>query len=589
MTENRRLTVNANIIYDIIASQAGSVGKAVLECCMNGIDANATTIDISILRDNITIKDNGHGFRTREEVLRCFEQFGFEHTDRARIYGAFGVGRGQLMAFGTTAWRTRTFAMDLDIRAKGLDYDLRENLPDVPGLSVTATLYEPLSEIDRNRTIDELKRLIKYAQVAVTVNGTRVSHDPTKEKWTHDTESAWIKVTDRNTLAIYNQGVFVTEISRSQCGVGGVLVTKLGHPLALNMARNAILESKCTLWKALRKTLGDISGVQKKTERLSDHDREYLAAQTASADSFAPFEEPIFTLLSGRSVGLMSLTYVVQRAGALTSADRGDRAADALPQHGLATVLTTATLNRFGASTVTELVQTLAERIGRVRGRGYENERYRQGMDVLRTAAVDSPEDVEGYAQVKAMRIPDKELTPTQRTALLYLNQLGEAVYCALRTYRTEHATPKRIQRKVIAGKSTSFRGWTDGRAFIAIDLGEIDKVTRGGLAQMINTMHLIVHEYLHDVDDQGSHTHDAQFHEDFHELVIEGAALNTAAIRVFASMYPALERANTKQQRAMDLIHRSSALPPDDETVARALARASAIPVSVNAERSVN
>ena len=83
--ETRRFSVHPEIIYSLIKAQAGSLGKAVLECCMNSIDAQATRLDVAIDANTITIKDDGQGFRTREEIEQWFEVFGFPHAEGDRV------------------------------------------------------------------------------------------------------------------------------------------------------------------------------------------------------------------------------------------------------------------------------------------------------------------------------------------------------------------------------------------------------------------------------------------------------------------------------------------------------------------------
>jgi hypothetical protein len=91
---------------------------------MNEIDAKATTIDIRINNDlrNITVAGDGIGFTSIDDIDKLFGCFGFNHNtqeekQRQRDFGRFGLGRGQIFAFGRTDWKTNEFGMTVDLKA----------------------------------------------------------------------------------------------------------------------------------------------------------------------------------------------------------------------------------------------------------------------------------------------------------------------------------------------------------------------------------------------------------------------------------------------------------------------------------------
>jgi hypothetical protein len=119
--EKRQLSVHPAIIFDLIKGQAGSLGKAVLECVMNSVDSGSTRVTVDITNRGVNIQDDGRGFQSRKEIEDWFEVFGFPHEEGdGRIYGKFGIGRGQLWSFCSTIWRTNTFEMSVDIKKSGL-------------------------------------------------------------------------------------------------------------------------------------------------------------------------------------------------------------------------------------------------------------------------------------------------------------------------------------------------------------------------------------------------------------------------------------------------------------------------------------
>ena len=128
ITHKKQFTVDKAIIRHHILSQAGSVYKAIMELCMNEIDALASEIQINIEDDlkTIVVQGNGIGFTSMDEVETLFGCFGFDHESekeksRGRQFGRFGMGRGQIFGFGKSTWRTNHFEMAVDLKEKDVD------------------------------------------------------------------------------------------------------------------------------------------------------------------------------------------------------------------------------------------------------------------------------------------------------------------------------------------------------------------------------------------------------------------------------------------------------------------------------------
>ena len=99
--------IHRSIIRHLIFSQAGSLSKALLELCMNSLDAKAKTISVAFSSDmrQVTVTDDGVGFNRTQEIKKLFGTFGFDHQTevemaRNRQLGRFGLGRAQCLAFG---------------------------------------------------------------------------------------------------------------------------------------------------------------------------------------------------------------------------------------------------------------------------------------------------------------------------------------------------------------------------------------------------------------------------------------------------------------------------------------------------------
>ena len=364
----RTFSVSKSIIIQLIQAQAGSLGKALMENIMNGIDAGATRIDITLDRKGYTVQDNGKGFETHEHIQNYFAVFGFDHTTEEetgkRMYGEFGIGRGQQWHFASTIWRTRTFEMHVDIRAAGLDYDLREGLADEPGTTITGTFYEPLNTGEVHQSVKHLSDLVKYSPVPVFVNGKQIStHPDTLSTWTHVTDEAWILSKEHGGLKVFNMGMFVAELTHS-VGCSGIVVTKPGHALRLNMARNDILTTPDGLWRRLKAKLKQIGEerVRSNATRLTETDLRLFAQKVVTLEAdYADFEKlKLFTTAAGKHLTLGQLTTDLKKTKVLTvhspvHASLSRRAMD----NRMATVLDARTLERWDVDNLQELSDVL--------------------------------------------------------------------------------------------------------------------------------------------------------------------------------------------------------------------------------------
>ena len=105
--------LDPQIIHHIIYSQAGSIGKALIELLMNAVDARSSAVHLSLSRTGFSCRDDGQGFASREDVVRYFGRFGTPHNEGDATYGRFRLGRGQIMAHATTVWRVSEQALQV--------------------------------------------------------------------------------------------------------------------------------------------------------------------------------------------------------------------------------------------------------------------------------------------------------------------------------------------------------------------------------------------------------------------------------------------------------------------------------------------
>ena len=564
--EVRTLTVDPNIITHLIRSQAGSFGKAVVESIMNSLDAGATDVRIDVDAAGYSITDNGHGFRTREEILRCFEVFGFVHDDRSRDMGRFGLGRAQAFNWASNIWRTRSFKLEVDIRARGLDYVLTERLEDVPGLRIEGRFYEPMSEVDRHALLQEVETLCRYVQVSVLFNGRRINNDPARQRWSYEDEECYLKVAERSTLAVYSQGVFVREYPTSRVGVGGTLVTKLGFPLELNMSRSDVLTHQCTRWARLRQKMKELGseaarGAAKKS-RMTDTQRDFLAAEAANPANAAYLTEKLVELSNGRCMSPVALGNALRDSHViLTVAERGNRLADVALQEHSAVVVSHRTLGRFGVDSVAELAKLLADYLAR------GDADLRNAAHGLRYALTDGRvfdtfEQCPVYRRLDAQTLPEQDWTAAEKCVIRavtdsrrHIQYLVRRKLAALDVIASD-AIYDAPDRALCVGQSLSCEAFTDGATYIAISRDVLKSVYGGGLGDMQRLVAMLVHEYLHDNDSATSHEHDHAFFEAFHDtLLSNGGELYTIGAKAFRAMCTKRDRVTKRQAKELDRI----------------------------------
>lgn len=565
-TTTRAFRVDPHIIRTLIGNQAGSLQKAVMEAISNSMDAGAKAINLTVNDTQVIISDNGKGLTEKSEILAFFEVFGFDHTDLGREHGRFGVGRGQLFYYGKNTWRTGKFSMGVDINHTGLDYDLVEGLPAATGMTISIDLYEPMSVGDRYRFDEAFRKLVKYAAIPIVYNGEQINDDPRKKKWDHETDEAWFQVRQNGNLSVYSQGLLVQEMSSYQHGVGGVVVTKPGHALALNMARNDILAQECGVWKAVVKDLRKLAApFRDKAERqntLTAEQRKHMALETLevedSSDLKDLYDKPLFTLTNGKHLSLAKL--LQQKTWAVGPSH--DKVGDKAIQMSVGYAITPESLDRFGVDTLEALKKRVIQTLERCQKKAPKKPK---GKEVMRWDRSNPQHQVwqDYYAaqndyEAIARKLADLRDITTHETTDVFkdliktdfeeipVHKLAEdekamlyairkaAVHVRIAVDKAEGVSPwgreARTERKIMAMKSDSMNGCTNGTSMIWINERYLKKPGRG-LVVFADIANLLAHEYTHGDSSQISHGHDHTFFESFHNTVRHGEVTKASII----------------------------------------------------------
>lgn len=504
VTEERRFGMHPRLLMDVIKRQAGTLCKAILEGVMNGVDAGAPDINITLDGKRLEIADNGTGITDRQAIITYWENFGQPpDANEKKTYGYFRMGRGQLFAFGKNKWETGQFEMTVDINTKGLDYDLQEfPTQRTKGCKITIDLYEPLLPTQLAAIERELRQAVKYVQAAVTFNDKRISIPLDSIKWDHEVDGAVIRLQDTGNLFVYNLGVLVCSHPADQFGCGGDVVST--KQLKVNFARNEVM-SDCPVWRKVKPLVDKhaASRISKKSTGLDDAGRQRIVnaikAGTAAELEIDVTGVRILTDVTGRHWSIEQIDRFDWEQK-ITSAPPGDPRGDRIHQYRLGFVLADTTLRRFG-STLPEMLATLTPHCK------HHHMRFKALAPV-------PYEDLAGNIDEHRTIIPENEWSPTERFVMEVIS--GQATML-LRHVVNENREAYGLRRKLILGSSMCANGWTDGDSYIAIGREYIEKTgTDVGSWAAYGT--LLIHEYCHDEADFGSHLHSPEFYAKFHD-----------------------------------------------------------------------
>ena len=521
MATTLKFRAHDNHLRNTVLRQAGTLWKAVLEGVMNSVDAGATYCNVTLTSERVTITDDGRGFQTEEEIEEYFQTFGTPHEDGDATYGEFRMGRCQIMAFGVNSWKTNNFVMDVDIRDKGMSFELKTDAEPFDGCSIDIKLYDELLIDQLGEVERELEKMVKYVSIPVTLNEEVISKDPSKEKWDHVTEDAYVKLRSTGELSIYNLGVYVCNVGSWQYGSGGTVVSR--KRLKLNFARNDVMRrghERCPVWEAVEpylKTTVQTRNV--KAKRLNDAARRALIADLNynTIDEELRMEvadKRIFTDVSGRHHSINGLITKFEKCDKYTVAPKGNKIGERIHSLGAVFVFadtTAASLNCRDVSQYLHLRESLHDCYRHSRP---SHATYFELGNGLKNATYVPLEALKGDFSEEFNFLKDKELTERQRIVLQILN-------------RCQSAINNSADRKILIGESDVALAWTDGGNYVAIDhkfLKELMQRHNFNTNMFVNLGLLLSHEFAHNNADKATHDHDLEFF-DTYESILEGTA----------------------------------------------------------------
>jgi len=521
--EKRTFKSHANLLYDVVMRQAGTLEKSILEGIMNSIDKGANKVVIELTNEHYSITDNGEGIKTAQELEEFFQTFGTPHeldedgfsTD-AR-FARFRIGRGQIFAFGANKWTTNQFQMIVDIKRRGLeDWDLL-TYPDSlhQGCKVEVELYDTLSASDILEAKNRITQFCKYVEEEVILNEKQINTPPSSLTWDDENELAYFKQSksDYKGLEIYQQGVYVETIPPDTFGISGIIVTKA--ELKLNQARNQVMRS-CNRWKKVQELLQEKGDDNIKTKKeLNEFEKSKILADVAKGITtlFSDSKGKTYRLfrdcsrkdwsanMISQAISRGVLQPTASNAIPITFGNCFGKKEDKVSQHRTAIVLTEQLLVTTGFTPeefITNILSRLVEK---------------------RIELIDLEEAYQKIYQESVYQIlPKKDLKLVEKILLKSLQ--NGSWYIAYHLKCKGYLDNKAPCRPVHIGKSNVADGWTDGENYIAINQEFLQGLPYPyNVTSWCKIAHLILHEYLHESEDVETHIHTPEFYRNFHDF----------------------------------------------------------------------
>lgn len=522
-TERRTFSIDHAIIFQhIFGSQRTDTCGAFCELIQNSFDSKSSVVNLNITERGFSIVDDGEGFRDKESIYTWFEVFGAQKAEENdRLFSQFRMGRGQVMGICSTTWHTHNFLMHVDIKNKGLDYDLCETAETLHGCKIVGDWYEDITKhyysYNEEKTpaaaikhlIEKISSHCKYIfGMDIFINGVRINKDVNAYDWDVDSEDHYFK--KASTLSgsyrsgmvnVYNMGMLVQTLYDRPSA--GDLISKI--KLRINVTRNSV-QADCPVYINMLRTLVSCKpklhpNVKYTTERASGVLQDFI--------------EGVYTLEEIAHLKLFcdihrsrhkSLTELAKMQ--FTIADGPDsKSADRVDQAGRVFVVHYETFSfirhiKEGEDSNQRNVRVANELLGKI----FEFSKE-LNFDLFQ-AYNDFEECVEAVSGENLILGPT-ELTNAETRFLDTLN-------LAQKRYR---GTLKGINyRSFMLGSSVQLSAWTDSENFICLHRKFANEL-KFGIEGALKIASIILHECCHVKD---SDTHDHNFYRNFHDIVCD-------------------------------------------------------------------
>ncbi|MFJ7794655.1 ATP-binding protein [Pseudomonas sp. NPDC096950] len=517
--EVRQFNVHPGIIKHLIKEQAGTFVKAVVELVMNSIDAGATRVDLIFLENGtFTVKDNGRGFADRREIEMFFETFGTPHSEGDARFGRFRIGRGQIMAYANTVWRSGNYKMDVRLLSEDapLGYSLHETVEEQAGCHIDGVVtdesvlrelhYSGLMKTPWCRPANsDFARAIRYLDVPVYVDDEQLNTSPATCKWSFEDDYGYYLFDESSEFIVYNLGVYVASAKRRDFFVGGIFVSK--KPIKLNMARNAWLNHGCKVIENLIKvTNREFRKSVAKSANMNDADLGALIYKVARQsedikedEASILFDKRFILDLSGKR--LSPREFLKNRVFSLYDGESSLIAERAVAEGAIAMLIPRmfhlAGMESSEAVAI-DFMHALAGLFGE----------FTDGWNIRFVKF----ETIKASYSSITERVADADLTPEQFAALKALRHVAKDIAWSTKD-------PAKRTRRIFAGKSDCAEAWTNGFDYIEINVKVLQEACWSGISTLPA---LVLHEFCHQsASSLDEHEHGIEFYKRFHDVVL--------------------------------------------------------------------
>jgi hypothetical protein len=530
--EEREFKIHPAILKSVILQQAGTLEKAFMELLMNAVDAGATRIDITLTNNNFEVKDNGKGFKDKKEIEDFFETFGTPHEKDDAFYGRFRMGRGQIMPFAKTTWRSSSYAMTTDIREKNNDklgYILEENKEKIEGCIVSGEFYSHITQntfvSSKDKLIYTIPKNVRFMTTPIFLNGTKINTELKDIQWDYETEEAYFKINEESLeLHLYNKGVFVsTKNSYNYFGIGGIIVSK--QSLNVNFARNDIISHECPIYSKIEEKLKEIVDLKRnRYKRLTYSEKKYYVDlfmyNEINLEEFSKYH--IFQLLDGKTIKLTDFYIGNKNRTKIALANKKFmKEAEYCMKNNILTVFKKEILELFEVENLQQFLNKLKQCLENSISNNYSHSSkyiYKNLILALHSIEIIELSKYTNMAESDNTILKNSDLTQKERIILNIIKQKERAI-CSL----AEKITKEHINlRKIFLGNSFIYDGWTDGSTFIVLNKNLL-KNADFGITGFSKIFYVLLHEYLHiGFNSDQSHPHNLEFYENFHNALLQ-------------------------------------------------------------------
>lgn len=593
ISEKRNFRPNQNLIFHLIEAQNSSPVSAIKELVQNSYDAKSEKVEMIFDQNKFEIIDNGKGFLNREEIENFFEEFGKEHTENnSQKFGRFRMGRCQIMGFASTVWRSGYFSMIVDIKNKGLVYDLIEHEEYFKGCKITANFYNNCwysksniqnQEFKQDLEKDYLNSLIKdlkYIQGCdIYINKDKINVDLNTQdidfedenfvfimNKNNTSESLKRKRNNTNQIEIYNLGIYT---NFEHFYLSGTVITK--KHLKLDISRNYI-DKNCqillSIFEKIKKNFPQdkVKNKLSSDERISYFYEVFSNYEQRNNNPNLEFAEYIFKdiskiLLFTSTVKTKAYTLQNLLEKKYTIIDfhpyeKDKIIADKLTQSNLLNVICPKELNiAFGLhigkrnSNRSANHDYTSEQIFSYFLKCIKNEKDQNEINKIVHNFIEFEIASERISskEIKKEIINDKDLSKFElaaiksiRTAHNYITSLNGANSKKNVRHITYYYPKKNIEllktvssREILVGEATNdIYAWTDGKSFICINRSFLNTLKKGKNA-IINIALVLAHEYSHTKD---SLIHNELFYKIYHDLTCDSQWILSSLISTIQS-----------------------------------------------------